>query len=175
MPGEISLSNTTFEYLKGSSAFLNLVLNNITNCVLLLNKNMELRAFNDSLKTIFSNKSNEHLLYKRCGEAIGCAHTVEEEKDCGSTSQCKKCKLRIAAMHSYSTREAVYKERVDREFYTSESKKELRNLRFSTRHFYFEGEYYIIAIIDDITTFIRQEKIITIQEEKLAELTKSHS
>lgn len=134
---------------------------------------MELRAFNDSLKTIFSNKSNEHLLYKKCGEAIGCAHTVEEEKECGSTTQCKKCKLRIAAMHSYSTKEPVYKEHIDREFYTYGSKKELRNLRFSTRHFYFEGEHYIIVIIDDVTSFIRQQEIIKIQEEKLAELTKN--
>ncbi len=59
---------------------------------------MELQAFNDSLKTIFLNKKDEDVLYKKCGEAIGCAYQVEEATQCGKTSNCCKCDLRLSAL-----------------------------------------------------------------------------
>ncbi len=80
MKRDKALTNISFDILGGSSKFLNLVLDNITCCILLLNDKMELQAYNDSLKTIFSNKKDEHILYQRCGEAIGCAYQVEEAK-----------------------------------------------------------------------------------------------
>ena len=78
MGNKVTSTNISFDYLKNSSDFLNIVLNNICSCVLLLNKDMELQAFNDPLKTVFSNKPDEYLLYIKCGEALGCAYTVEE-------------------------------------------------------------------------------------------------
>ncbi|MCG8702466.1 MAG: hypothetical protein MI922_30735 [Bacteroidales bacterium] len=125
---------------------------------------MELQAFNDSIKTIFSNKPDEHLLYQRCGEAIGCAFTVEEQSDCGTTSKCKYCVLRRAALISYTDKKSIFKEFLSREFYNSDGKKVLKHLQFSTRPFYFEKEYYVITIIDDITE-------LTIMKEKVKELT----
>ena len=52
MNSDISLTNTSFNYLSNSSEFLNIVLSNISSCVLLLNEHMELQAYNDALKTI---------------------------------------------------------------------------------------------------------------------------
>jgi len=40
---------------------------------------MELQAFNEPMMSIFSNKSDEDLLYRKCGEAIGCTYQIEEE------------------------------------------------------------------------------------------------
>lgn len=59
---QISNTNTTFDFLKHDSGFLNTILNSLNSCVLLLDKNMELQAFNNSLKTVFSNKKDEDLL-----------------------------------------------------------------------------------------------------------------
>ncbi|MCF8352438.1 MAG: hypothetical protein K9H15_14825 [Bacteroidales bacterium] len=53
MDNQISSENTSFAYLKSSSHFLNIVMNNINSCVLLLDNQMRLQAFNDSMKTIF--------------------------------------------------------------------------------------------------------------------------
>ena len=74
MSTDLTLTNVSFGFLKGSGDFLNIILNNINSCILLLDKDLKLKAFNDSLKTVFSNKKDEDLLYRRCGEAIGCAY-----------------------------------------------------------------------------------------------------
>lgn len=148
-----TMTNESFNMLKGSSEFLNLILNNINSCVMLLNDKMELQAFNDSMKTIFSNKPDEHLLYKRCGEAIGCAYQVEEDMNCGETSKCCNCELRISAMTSYMENVPIYKDFIERPFYKQSGEKVVKQLQFSTRLFIYAKEKYIIMIIEDISKF----------------------
>lgn len=155
MNAEITSANQSFNFLRNSGNFLSLILNNINSCVLLLDKDVRLRAFNDSLKTIFSNKKDEHLLYMRCGEAIGCAYQINEQKDCGETSQCCNCDIRIAALTSYMNNVPVYKERVIRPFMNYNNEIEDKTLQFSTRLFEFEQEKYIVMIIEDITNFAK--------------------
>lgn len=172
MKHDMALTNVSFNYLRNAPDFLNTIINNICSCVLLLNKNMELQAFNDSLKTIFSNKKDEDLLYIRCGEAIGCAYVVDEVTECGKTSHCKYCDLRISALKSYLNKEVVYKKKISRNFYTTGEKKVLKHLQFSTRPFYFEKEYYIILIIEDITDFVNQMEENKRLKKQLKELQK---
>ncbi|QIA09556.1 hypothetical protein [Draconibacterium halophilum] len=151
MQSKKTMANHSFDMLTESSEFMNLVLDNITNCVLLLDKDMRLQAFNKALKTIFSNKADEDLLYMRCGEAIGCAYQIEEAKDCGKTSKCCTCELRLAAFDSYLNNSIIYKKHIRRPFFTQNGEREMKDLQFSTRQFYFRKEKYIILIIDDIT------------------------
>ncbi len=151
MHTKTSMANHSFEMLAGSGEFLNIVVNNITSSVLLLDKNMRLQAFNNTLKTVFSNKADEDLMYKLCGEALGCAYQVEEQKDCGKTSKCCTCELRLAAFDSYLNDSVVYKEHIRRPFFNINNEREMKDLQFSTRHFYFRKEKYIILIINDIT------------------------
>lgn len=152
MKRETALTNVSFNFLSKSSDFLNLILNNITSCVLLMNNKMELQAYNDSLMTIFSNSENEHKLYDKCGEVIGCAYSIEENKDCGETSYCNTCDLRLSALESYTNNNSIYKEKFLRPFYTKNGKKEMKQLQFSTRLFVFDNEKYIIMIVDDKTS-----------------------
>jgi len=152
------LTNESFSFLKSSSDFLNIILNNVDCCVLLLDKDMKLRAFNDSLKTIFSNRRDEDLLYVRCGEAIGCAYQIEEAKDCSTTSKCNNCELRISALKSYMNNETIFKDRITKPFLNYANELVEKQLQFSTRLFIFNNEKYIIMIINDITNFIDPEK-----------------
>jgi hypothetical protein len=155
MSTEIAITNESFYFLKDSHEFLNIVLNNISSCVLILDKNIQLRAFNDVLKTVFSNKKDENLLYIRCGEAIGCAYQIEEKKNCGSTSRCKECEMRIAALTSYAENKAIYKDNIVRPFFDYNGNKIDKHLQFSTRLFVYNNEKYIIMIVDDITKFAK--------------------
>ncbi len=157
MKSNLALTNVSFSFLKGSSEFLNLVLNNINSCILLLNRDMQLVAFNNSLRTIFSRKKDEELELLRCGEAIGCAYQVEEEKDCGTTTQCAHCELREAAINSYMKDEAIYMQRVDRPFFNFMNQKVIKHLDFSTRLFRFNGEKYIILIVEDVSRLAELE------------------
>ncbi len=154
MSNPISHANLSFNLLSGSSKFLNIVLDNINSCVLLLDKNMELVAFNNSLKTIFSNNKDEDLLYWKCGEAIGCAYQIEEKKECGTTSMCSSCELRLAAMESYLDDIAVYKEHIQRPYFNYEGDKIDKDLQFSTRLFKYNNEKFIIMIVEDITKLL---------------------
>lgn len=154
MRTDLTHTNESFSFLQGSGEFLNIILNNITSCILLLDKEVKLRAFNDALRTIFSNKKNEDLLYVRCGEAIGCAYQIEEQKDCGETSMCCGCELRISALTSYMNNEVIYKDHIIRPFFDHNKKKVNKHLQFSTRLFMFDNEKYIIMIIEDITNLV---------------------
>ncbi len=158
MQESIANTNVSFEMLHGSGDFLNIVLNNITSCVLLLNKDMKLHAFNDSLRTIFSNRKDEDLRFIKCGEAIGCAYQIEEHLECGNTSKCCSCELRIAALHSYTKNVAIYKEHITKPFFNYEGIKEDKHLQFSTRLFPFKKEKYIIMIIEDISKYVELQK-----------------
>lgn len=155
---DITSTNVTFGFLKNSGDFTNMILNNINSCVLLLDKDMRLRAFNDAMRTIFSNKQGEDLLYMRCGEAIGCAYQVEEQKDCGTTSRCLQCDLRLAGLKSYLNNEIIYKEHIVRPFFNQYQRKVEKHLQFSTRLFVYRREKYIVMIVEDITKFYEKQR-----------------
>jgi len=152
---DFTMSNNSFDFLKGSSHFLNILLNNINSCILMLNKENRLTAFNDNLKTIFSNKKDEDLIYKRCGESIGCAYQIEEQKDCGTTSKCSDCELRLATLNSYNSNENIYKSQISRPFFNSENQKIIKHLQFSTHLFYYHKEKYVIMVIEDMSNMFK--------------------
>jgi sigma-B regulation protein RsbU (phosphoserine phosphatase) len=160
MKSDLAHTNVSFDFLKGSGTFLNLILENISSCVILLNNHMELQAYNNALKTMFSNKKDEEILYHRCGEVIGCAYQVEEATECGRTTQCSTCDLRISALNCYSTNKEVFKEYFTRPFYTSALTKVEKHLQFSVRIFAFENERYILMIIDDISRYIESKETL---------------
>jgi len=157
---DLSMSNDTFSFLKDSNEFLNIMLNNINSCVMLLNKDLKLAAFNDVLKTIFSNKKDEDLFYKRCGESIGCAFQIEEQKECGQTSKCNECELRLSALSSYNTNESIYKNNISRPFFDSSNNKIIKHLQFSTHLFHFHKEKYVVLIVEDVSRFFDFEERI---------------
>ncbi len=164
METDITHTNERFSVLSESSEFLNLILNNINSCIMLLDKDLKLRAYNDPLLSIFSNKKNENLLYRKCGEVIGCAYQIEEQKLCGNTSMCRTCDLRISALTSYANNEAIFKEKITKPFFNFEGQKIDKHLQFSTRLFHYQKEKYIIMILEDITELVTiKEKIVNLE------------
>ncbi len=170
MKQPLTSAYTRFEDLKKSSTFLELLLNNISSCILMLDKEMKLQAFNEPLKTIFRNKSEQQLLYQRCGEVIGCAYSVEEKKDCGKTNYCNQCILRLSAMNAYATHKSTYNQKIIREFYSSNNTKETKCLKFSVKPIYFEDNYYLIMIIDDVSKVVGSKAAIEAQQEYIKQL-----
>lgn len=142
-------TTTGFKLLFNSVEFLNNLLNSLTCCILFLNDKLELQAYNNSLDSMFPYLQNKDKLLLKCGDVIGCAFNVDEEKECGMTSHCNYCELREAALKTYVTHETVFKKKFNRPFYTSENEKEIKNLIFTTRIFEFNSEKYILMIIDE--------------------------
>jgi sigma-B regulation protein RsbU (phosphoserine phosphatase) len=154
MASTIASTNHSFSFLKNSPEFLQILLEEISSCILLLNKELMLYAFNEPLRTIFSDKPDEVILFRKCGEVIGCAYAVEEQKECGFTTRCEFCELREMALKTCYTHESSGKRVLSREFYRTDDQKTLKHLRFSTRYFPYDGEGFVIVIIDDVTDII---------------------
>jgi len=167
---EISSENTSFSYLRSSPDFLNKVLNSISSCVLLLDKEMRLQAFNDAFRTIFSSSARDHLLYQKCGNAIGCATAVENSAECGTMDDCCNCQLRKSAIMTYSEGVEYYKNRIQREFFQKNGKKVLKYLQFSTRRISFNQDTYVMLILDDLTDLILKEEFIREQKQMIQKL-----
>jgi sigma-B regulation protein RsbU (phosphoserine phosphatase) len=175
MENEITSSNETFKQLRNSPEFLNSLINDICSCILLLNRKMELRAFNDPMKNLFINQKEEHLKYERCGEAIGCAYTVEEKKRCGETTKCKNCELRKDALYAYTNNKLVFNKYISREFYKTDDTKVMRHLRYSIRSFKMDNNHHIMLIINDITQFHNQIQLLKQQEIIIREINPNYS
>jgi sigma-B regulation protein RsbU (phosphoserine phosphatase) len=175
MKNTVASSNETFLQLSKSPEFLFSLINEIGSCILLLNNKMELRAFNDPMKNIFINQNDENQKYERCGEALGCAYTVEEKKRCGETSKCKFCELRKDALYSYVNDEPVFNKMLSREFYRTDSAKVMRHLRYSIRSFKKDGNQYIMLIINDVTQLQNQLQLIIQQEKIIKEFNPGYS
>lgn len=158
MQTDLTHTNERFSILSEDSEFLNLILNNISSCIMLLDKDLKLRAYNNPMLSIFSNKRDENLMYRKCGDVIGCAYQIEEQKLCGTTSMCRTCELRLAALHSYVNNEAIFREHITKPFFDYDGKKEDKDLQFSTRLFTYKKENYIIIILEDITPLMTMKK-----------------
>lgn len=145
---EIALTNVSFNFLKGSQEFLNLILNNINSAVLLLNNKMELVSFNDALITIFPKNKDKDLKFVRCGEAIGCAYQVEEQTDCGTTTKCRHCELRLSAISTYLNNTSTLRKEIIRPFYIDDKNKVDMRIQYTTKLFAYEGEKYIVLLVE---------------------------
>lgn len=175
MKEEFSSNNEAFSYLKNDPDFLNALINDAGSCILILNKDMELRAFNDPMRNLFINEKDEDILYERCGDALGCAFTVDEMKKCGETSKCKTCQLRKDAIFSYINKEPVYYTSISREFYKKDSTKVTRHLRYSIRTLKVNRKYYIMMLLNDVTTLTNQSQLILRQNEIIKEFESKFS
>ena len=143
-------TNESFRLLYNSTEFLNQILNNITGSIILLNEKIELQAYNDAFKAIFTYSEGKDILYKKFGNVIGCAYNVDEEKECGKTSHCDACELREATLKSYINIEPITKMKFSRPFYNEKNQKVQKDLQDSTRFFKYNHDRYVIMIIEDL-------------------------
>ncbi|OFX41574.1 MAG: hypothetical protein A2X08_06515 [Bacteroidetes bacterium GWA2_32_17] len=153
--------------LRDSKEFMKNIVDCIPSAIFLLDNNFEIQAFNKSLETVFSYVSNNEIIYKLVGDVIGCAHSVEEGKQCGGTSKCPGCILRNTTIGSFTSMEPIYKQKLTRDFYTNDSVKTRKHLEFSTRFIEHENKGMVIVILNDISEISEQKLKIEKQKEQI--------
>jgi|SRR6056297_843227 len=144
--------------LKESNLFLNDLYQNVTSAIFLADSDARIYNFNDAFRTLFY-KQEDQLLKELCGNAMGCVYSVEEGKDCGSTSNCKKCILRECIIKSFTEKVPVYKEQMTRRFYINDEVIE-KHFIFTTKYITYQGAEMILVIVDDITELEEQRREI---------------
>ncbi|MCT4618525.1 MAG: SpoIIE family protein phosphatase [Marinisporobacter sp.] len=135
--------------LKDSNHFLNIIFENITSAIFLVDKNIELQQFNETFGTLF-NKKEDQIIGKLCGNVIGCKYTVEESKNCGTTSNCENCIFRKAILNAFHNQNPTYKEILTRSFYIN-GKSMKKHFQFTTKYLNFNNQDMVLVILDDIT------------------------
>jgi len=154
--------------LKESNEFLNILFNNITSAVFLVDPDFIVRNFNDSFKHLF-HKSDETIIGKLCGEVIGCSFQEDEQKSCGSTSYCKQCILRKSLLESFDEKIHAYKQLLERDFYI-QGERIPKIFQYTTKKIIYNTINMVMIIVDDVTELEFQGKELKEQNIKLEEL-----
>jgi signal transduction histidine kinase len=141
--------------LRESNEFLNILLDNISSAIFIVDKNVKIQEVNNSFEILFQRPSDK-ILGELCGNAIGCSYTVNENKDCGQTTNCNTCVLRSSILNSFVQKIPSNKELLVREFYIDE-KKIIKYYQFSSRYIQYLGDEMVLIIVDDITEIERQK------------------
>ncbi|MDQ1772246.1 hypothetical protein GQR60_16535 [Labilibaculum sp. A4] len=159
--------------LKESNEFLNILFNNITSAIFILDKHTRVKSVNESFTLLFQ-KREEKVLDKLCGNSLGCQYTVDENALCGETSQCKNCKLRSDLLLTMCQKVPTNDKKLTRGFYTN-NQKETKHFLYSTRHIQYGGNEYILVILDDHTELENSRNKLEEQNEILRVLNEQKS
>jgi diguanylate cyclase (GGDEF)-like protein len=135
--------------LKESNEFLNVLLENLESAVFIVDKNLCVQNFNNSFKALF-HKTEDKILEQLFGNALGCAYTVDEGKNCGETSNCPHCTLRDSLLKAFTNKVPTYKAQLIRKFYINHQAI-TKYLLYSSKYVTFNNEEMVLVIVDDIT------------------------
>jgi PAS domain S-box-containing protein len=100
----MSLSDikSTREYMEDQDSNLNLIINSAPVAMIILDNNRKISQVNDAALVIME-KKREAVLGKSMGESFDCIGSKMEDVECGTSSICEFCELKIAsdvAFHS---------------------------------------------------------------------------
>ncbi len=135
--------------LKESNDFLNILLDNITSAIFIVDDENKLQEVNEYCGLMFG-KPAERFINQLCGNALGCYNTVLYGQKCGETPACKGCVLRESIQRSLCGKIPTDKEILEREFEIND-KKTKKILQYSTRHIKYNTKRMVLVIVDDIT------------------------
>lgn len=137
------------ETLLTSPDFAEFLFNNLSSAVFIVDGNFRVRKVNDVYRSLFS-KSEKEVLNQLCGNTLGCAFAIEQQRPCGSTSACGECTIRSCIANSLATPGDIQNTYVSRTFYINGLPVEKR-FRIKARLVEFGGEELAIVAVDDVT------------------------
>jgi sigma-B regulation protein RsbU (phosphoserine phosphatase) len=135
--------------IKSSPELLNTVFDHMTSAVFIVDKTLDVRAFNSSFETWFKGDSQE-ILNHLCGNVLGCVYTSLENVECGNTTFCKACELRNSIVLAIENGTTTTNQMIEREFEVSEGFV-LKFFRFTCKALPYDGEIFAVLMLDDVT------------------------
>lgn len=162
----VELSN-----LRESNEFLNLLMDSIPSAVFLVDRDVRVQQFNQGFRKLFS-KDEADLVNQYCGNAIGCAFTVDENQICGKTSNCNNCVLRSSIIGSLVEKAPSFKVKLHRDFYIGGNRLN-KHFLFSSMYLTYHDDEMIMIVVDDMTELETQRLNLLEKQERLDEDLKS--
>jgi diguanylate cyclase (GGDEF)-like protein len=139
-----------------SAVFTDFLFNNLTSAIFLSDSEFRVRKVNDTYRSLFA-KEEVEVLDQICGNSLGCQFAVEQDKPCGTTSECGNCPIRNCLVKTFKNTDAIENAYIERSFYI-DNKPVKKYFRMKFRHVLWGNEQMAIVAIDDITELQEQRK-----------------
>jgi sigma-B regulation protein RsbU (phosphoserine phosphatase) len=139
--------------LNEANNFLNLLLDNINSAVLIADEDLHIFRFNKSFLNFFE-ESEQKIAGESLGRAMGCIHTLDDNKPCGETSYCESCLIRQSLIKTMLEKIPVDKKRLEKIFYI-DGKPQKKILEISTRYISYNKRKMVLIIFYDVTDIER--------------------
>ena len=154
--------------LRDSSDFLNSLIDHISSTIFIVSADSKVTNINKAFGDLFQ-RSDDQILGKLIGNALGCVNTEGGARECGTTEHCASCDLRKALHSNFCDHVPMHKGILDRAFLIN-GIFENKYLNYTTKLVSFNQHDMALLIIDDITEL--HEKRIALEQKnaKLEEL-----
>ena len=154
--------------LRESGDFLNILLENISSAIYIVDPDLRIKNYNHSFTEIFQ-RSEDKILGQLSGNTLGCEHTENGTQDCGTTNHCNTCELRNSLLNCLMENVPVNKGLLNREFSIAGQMVQ-KYFVYTTKLISLHGEKKVLVIVDDITELEQQRISLETQNNKLTEL-----
>lgn len=154
--------------LRESGDFLNILLDNISSAIYIVDPDMRVKNYNHAFAEIFQ-RTEEKILGQLGGNALGCQYTENGTRECGSTRFCNACELRNSLLDSLLENVPVNKGQLNRDFLIG-GKMVRKYFVYTTKLISLQGEKKVLIIVDDITELEQQRLSLEDQNNKLIDL-----
>lgn len=142
---KVKLSNSMLERIP----FIEEIFCSLSYIFCILNEKRQVVFANDVMMKSLGLIHLDQVLGKRFGEAMACIYSKDEIGGCGTSEHCRYCGAANSMLQSYQTKAKVTREcRIKRIVDGKESSIEIE---VTSTPFHFEGEYYNIFSLIDIT------------------------
>jgi diguanylate cyclase (GGDEF)-like protein len=144
------------ESILEASKFNDFLFDNLPSAIFLVDKDVKIRKINNSYKVLFS-KDEIDAINKLCGNSLGCSFAIEENKLCGTTSECARCAIRNCILNAFNESHDLQETKITKKFYIN-SKPILKHFRIKVRQLKYKDEYMAIVAVDDVTEIEEQKQ-----------------
>ena len=154
--------------LRESGDFLNILLENISSAIYIVDPDMRVNNYNHAFTEIFQ-RTEDKILGQLGGNVLGCQYTENGTRECGTTGHCNTCELRNSLLNCLLENVPVNKGMLNREFLIG-GQKVRKYFVYTTKLISLHGEKKVLVIVDDITELEQQRISLEEQNNKLIDL-----
>ncbi|MEI6899393.1 MAG: PAS domain S-box protein, partial [Bacteroidota bacterium] len=139
--------------------------------MIVLNENRQIVSVNPEAAKLFE-RSVDEMIGKFCGDLLGCVNRDKDIRGCGSSLECKACKVMISIEDVLLKGQRPYDRETDLLIETKSGNR-LVWLRFSVEPVILNEKNHLLVAFHDVTSRKAMEKSLKESEEKLLTLINS--
>ncbi len=168
---ESSESKDSCIIINGGEQLLESIFENAPVPMLLINKQTELIMMNKAALEIGIDTEKE-FSGKGPGYSLGCISASINEKGCGDSAECSRCRLRLTIQDTFKTKTS--KNKVPVIFVACKNSTDISyNFLISTSYIEIQNAPMVLMVMEDVTSIIKAEKALIESEFRYKQITRA--